>query len=124
MEQVIARDGRDHETKDQYFILANEPVRDGSRTGTTICASNDRRRSCRCRSSCQCLRVDVLADLRHFAVVNGNGEHPVVLERFIGGYDSSLGEADNQNPVSLRDEFTGLRQRSLHRFGLRLKQIR
>ncbi|MFM0476431.1 hypothetical protein PQR29_20945 [Paraburkholderia strydomiana] len=23
MEQVIARDGRDHETKDQYFILAN-----------------------------------------------------------------------------------------------------
>jgi len=29
----------------------------------------------------QCLRVDVLLDVRHFAISNGNVEDPLVLER-------------------------------------------
>ena len=33
----------------------------------------------------QCLRVDILPDVRQFAVLNGNGEDPIVLERFIRG---------------------------------------
>jgi WD40-like Beta Propeller Repeat len=56
----------------------------------------------------QCLRVDILPDVRHFAISNGNGEDPIVLERPIRGYDSSPSEADDQNPVSLRYEFGGL----------------
>ena len=56
----------------------------------------------------QCLRVDILPDVRHFAISNGNGEDPIVLERSIRGYDSPPSEADDQNPVSLRYEFGGL----------------
>src|SRR5258707_6635085 len=29
----------------------------------------------------QCLRIDILPDVRHFAISNGNGEDPMVLER-------------------------------------------
>jgi hypothetical protein len=55
----------------------------------------------------QCLRVDILPDVRQFAISNGNGEDPMVLERPIGGFDSSSSEADDQNPVSLRYELGG-----------------
>src|ERR1700681_244474 len=53
----------------------------------------------------QCLRVDILPDLRHLAISNGNGEDPMVLERLIRGFDFSRRDADGQNPVSLRHEF-------------------
>ena len=56
----------------------------------------------------QCLRVDILSDVRQPAILNGNGENPIVLERFIRGYDFPASEADDQNPVSLRNEFEGL----------------
>src|SRR5450755_4529988 len=56
----------------------------------------------------QCLRVDILPDVRHFAISNGNGEDPMVLERPIRGFDSPRSEADDKNPVSLRYEFGGL----------------
>jgi hypothetical protein len=55
----------------------------------------------------QCLRVDILPDFRQFAVSNGNGEDPVVLEHLIRGFDFPPSEADDQNPVSLRYEFGG-----------------
>ena len=56
----------------------------------------------------QCLRVDILTDVRHFAISNGNGEDPMVLERPIRGFDSPPSEAYDQNPVSLRYELGGL----------------
>ena len=56
----------------------------------------------------QCLRIDILPDVRQFAISNGNGEDPIVLERFIRGFDSPRSEANDQNPVSLRYEFGGL----------------
>jgi hypothetical protein len=43
----------------------------------------------------QCLRVDILPDVRQFAILNGNGEDPIVLERFIRGYDLPLSETDD-----------------------------
>ena len=55
----------------------------------------------------QCLRVDVLPDLRHLAISNGNVEDPMVLELPIRGFDSPRSEADDQNPVSLRYELGG-----------------
>ncbi len=64
----------------------------------------------------QCLRVDILPDVRQFAIPNGNGEHPMVLERFLRGFDSPRSEADDQNPVALRYELGGLWVRSFHRF--------
>ena len=36
----------------------------------------------------QGLGVDILTDVCHFAISNGNGEDPMVLERLIRGYDS------------------------------------
>ena len=45
----------------------------------------------------QCLRVDILPDVRQFAVSNGNGEDPMVLKRPIRGFDSPRSEADDQN---------------------------
>src|SRR5450432_3908808 len=72
----------------------------------------------------QCLRVDILPDVRQFSISNGNGEDPMVLERLIRGYDSPPSEADDQNPVSLRHEFGGLWERSFHLFGRLLKHIR
>ena len=59
----------------------------------------------------QCLRVDILPDVRQFAVSNGNGEDPMVLERLIRGFDSPRSEADDQDPVSLRHELPGFRGR-------------
>jgi NAD(P)-dependent dehydrogenase (short-subunit alcohol dehydrogenase family) len=56
----------------------------------------------------QCLRVDILPDVRQFAISNGNGEDPIVLERFIRGFDTPRSEANDQNPVSLRYKFGGL----------------
>ena len=48
----------------------------------------------------QCLRVDILPDVRPFAISKGNGEDPMVLSGPIRGSDSARSEADNQNPVS------------------------
>ena len=56
----------------------------------------------------QCLRVDILPNVRQFAISNGNGEDPMVLERPIRGFDSPRSDADDLNPVSLRYEFGGL----------------
>src|SRR5271166_3371389 len=64
----------------------------------------------------QCLGVDILSDLRQFAISNGNVEDPVVFKRLIRGFDSPRSEADDQNPVSLRYELGGLWVRSFHRF--------
>ena len=60
----------------------------------------------------QCLRIDILPDVRQFAISNGNGEDPMVLERSIRGFNSPRSETDDQNPVSLRYELGGLRVRS------------
>src|SRR4030095_5382775 len=65
----------------------------------------------------QCLRVDILPDVRQFAISNGNGEDPIVLKRPLRGNDSPLGKADDQNPVSLRYEFRRLWVRSFQRVG-------
>src|ERR1700723_3349907 len=71
----------------------------------------------------QCLRVDILPDVRQFAISNGNGEDPMVLERPVRGFDSPRSEADDQNPVSLRYELGGLWVGSFHRFVSLLKYI-
>src|ERR1019366_3848901 len=68
------------------------------------------------RGSRQCLRVDILPDVRQFAISNGNGEDPMVLELPIRGFDCPGSEADDQNPVSLRYELGGLWEGSFHRF--------
>jgi integrase len=47
-------------------------------------------------------------ELRHLAASNGDGENPVVPERPIRGLNFSPGDADDQNPVSLRHVFGGL----------------
>ena len=44
---------------------------------------------------------------RQFAISNGNGEDPMVLELPIRGFDCPGSEADDQNPVSLRYELGG-----------------
>src|SRR6202045_532302 len=72
----------------------------------------------------QCLRVDILPDVRQFAISNGYGEDPMVLERIICGDDSPLGEADDHHPVALRYEFGGLWVGSFQLGGGLLKQIR
>src|SRR6202453_5202656 len=72
----------------------------------------------------QCLGVDILPDLRHLAVLNGDGEDPVVLERPIRGFDFPRSDADDHNPVSLRDEFGGLWVCHFYLFGRLLKHIR
>ena len=56
----------------------------------------------------QCERVDVLPDLRHLAISNSEGEHPMVLELLVRGLDSPPAEADDQNLVSLRHELARL----------------
>src|SRR5580700_4074292 len=71
----------------------------------------------------QCLRVDILPDVLQFAISNGNGEDPIVLECPIRGFDSPPSEADDQNPVSLPYELGGLWERSFHRFVSLLKKI-
>jgi hypothetical protein len=69
----------------------------------------------------QCLRVDILPDVRQFTISNGNVEDPVVLKRPIRRFDFPSSEADDQNPVSLRYELGGLWVRSFHRFVSLLK---
>jgi hypothetical protein len=69
----------------------------------------------------QCLRVDILPDVRQIAISNGNVEDPVVLKRLIRGFDSPLSEPNDQNPVSLRYELGGLWERSFYRFVSLLK---
>ena len=69
----------------------------------------------------QCLRVDILPDVRQFAISNDNVEDPMVLKRPIRGFDSPRSEADDQNPVSLRYELGGLWVGSFHRFVSLLK---
>src|ERR1700688_3416594 len=71
----------------------------------------------------QCLRVDILPDVRQFAISNGDGEDPMVLEGPVRGFDSPRSEADDHNPVALRYELGGLWERSFHRFVSLLKQI-
>jgi len=68
--------------------------------------------------------VDIFPDVRQFAISNGNGEDPMVLERLIRGFDSPRSEADDHNPVSLRYELGGLWVRSFHRFVGLLQHIR
>jgi len=63
----------------------------------------------------QCLRVDILPDVRQFAISKGNGEDPMVLPGPIRGFDTARSEADNQNSVSLRYELGGLWEGSFHR---------
>jgi len=67
------------------------------------------------------LRVDILPNVRQFAISNGNGEDPMVLERPVRGFNSPRSEADNQNPVSLRYEFGGLWVGRFHRLVSLLK---
>src|ERR1700729_3041796 len=70
------------------------------------------------------LRVNVLPDLRHFAISNGNVEDPIVLERLIRGFDFARSDADDQNPISLRHEFGRLRVRRFPLFGRLLEHSR
>src|SRR6202171_3032246 len=76
------------------------------------------------RGARQCLRVDILPDVRQFAISNGNGEDPVVLERLIRGFDFPRSDADDQNPVSLRHEFGGPWVCRFYLFGRLLKHSR
>jgi hypothetical protein len=46
------------------------------------------------------LRVDILPDLRHLAISNGDVEDPIVLELVIRGFDFSRRDADDQNPAT------------------------
>ncbi len=71
-----------------------------------------------------CLRVEILLDVRHFAISNGNVEDPLVLVRLIRSIDFSRSDADDQNPVSLRHEFGGLWVFHFHLFGRLLKHSR
>ena len=43
-------------------------------------------------------------------MTNSDVEDPMVLESPVRGLDFPRGEADGQNPVSLRYEFGGLRE--------------
>ena len=54
-----------------------------------------------------CLRIDILLDVRYFAISEGNVEDPLVPVRLIRRIDFSRSDADDQNPVSLRHEFGG-----------------
>ena len=92
--------------RDPPIQIAETKQRDGSGPGARGRLGGPR----------QCLRVDILTDLRHFAISNGNGEDPMVLECLIRGLDSPGSEADDQNPVSLRYELGGFWVRSFHRF--------
>src|ERR1700754_2302257 len=76
------------------------------------------------RGSRQCLGIDVLADLSHLAILNGDGEDPVVPERPVRGLDFSSSDTDDHNPVSLRDEFWGLWECRFHLDGSLLKHSR
>jgi hypothetical protein len=53
----------------------------------------------------ECLRVNVLPDVRHLAISNGHGKDEIIFERPIRGLHFSPSEASHQHSVSLRDEF-------------------
>src|ERR1700676_3081378 len=72
----------------------------------------------------QCLRVNILPDVRHFAISNVNVEDPIVLERLIRGFDFPRSDADDQNPVSLHHEFGGRWVCRFYLFGRLLKHSR
>jgi transcriptional regulator with XRE-family HTH domain len=72
----------------------------------------------------QCLRVNILLDVRYFAISNGNVEDPLVPIRLIRSIDFSRSDADDQNPVSLRHEFGGRWVFHFHLFGRLLKHSR
>ena len=57
-------------------------------------------------------------------ISNSNVEDPVVLERLIRGFDCPRSDADDQNPVSLRDEFGRRWVCRFHLFGRLLKHSR
>ena len=82
-----------------YWALVSRGIGvDGSAPGARVHLGGPR----------QCLRVDILPDVRQFAISNGNREDPMILERPVRSFDSSPSEADDQNPISLRYEFKGL----------------
>src|SRR5579864_8722683 len=49
----------------------------------------------------QCLSVDILTDARHFAISNGNGEDPMVLERPIRGFEDRKSTRLNSSHMSI-----------------------
>jgi hypothetical protein len=73
-------------------------IPEGSVPGACVCLGGPR----------ECLRVDILPDALQFAILKGNVEDPVVLERLIRGFDLAHSDADGQNPVSLRHDSGGL----------------
>src|SRR5271156_5366076 len=72
----------------------------------------------------QRLRVDILPDVRQFAVPNSNVEDPLVPVRLIRSVDFSRSDTDDQNPVALRYEFGGRWVFHFHLFGRLLKHSR
>jgi hypothetical protein len=56
------------------------------------------------------LCIDILPNVRQFAISNCDVEDPVILECFVRGFDFSSSEADDQDPVSLRYELGRLRE--------------
>ena len=68
--------------RDPAIQLAEKKQHDGSGRGARGRLGGPR----------QCLRVDILPDVRQFAISNGNGEDPMVLERLIHSFDSSPSE--------------------------------
>src|SRR6202521_5683401 len=70
---------------------------DGSGPGTRVHLGGPR----------QCLRIDILLDVRYFAISNSNVEDPLVPVRLIRSVDFSRSDTDDQNPVALRYEFGG-----------------
>ena len=53
------------------------------------------------------MRVEILPNIRQFAISNSHGEDKVVLKRPVRGFDFPPSEADDQNPVALCYEFGG-----------------
>ena len=72
----------------------------------------------------QRLRVDILPDALHFAVLKCDVEDPVVLEGFTRCFDLPRGDADGQNSISLRHEFRRLWVSHFHLFGCLPKRSR
>ena len=56
----------------------------------------------------QCLRVNILSDLRQFAILNGNVEDPIIHKCPIRRFDSPNSGADDHDSIALCDEFRRL----------------
>ncbi|NKB78331.1 hypothetical protein HED49_00475 [Ochrobactrum daejeonense] len=52
--------------------------------------------------------IDILPDVRQLAVLDGNGEDEMVLERPVRSLDLAPCETEDQDPISLRYVFAGL----------------